>query len=415
MRFLCWVRAVIFLVATLCSTTASSQPTAAGQPVERGTSAIEGQAAEARTGEPLNAVIVRLFQPESGRTAEQQTGADGRYAFADIADGVYTITATSPTHGRSCYGATDWYRVQCEPVPVVRDQRLTDVSFRMLRSASLSGMVVDHEGRAVADAKVATIFAPLDSNRALTGRDGRFELSNILPGENRLVVDPPAVSGAYPQPAFGFPDGGQFLQFAAGGRQINVVIRLPYVPFGSVTAQISGAGPDGLVAMIASAQPRMSRRLKVKDGVVVASGLREGRYYLYARGTAQAGTVAAFRVVDLVDGSYEVSLPLAPTGSIAGQFEAERGGLPPLEGVRVEAVWTHDGVTIDPVLRDDTETAPDGHFRLDGLFGRRRLHVAGLSPEWTVLAIRHRNRDVTTTGVEVSGGGVDVTVVVGRQ
>lgn len=40
---------------------------------------------------------------------------------------------------------------------------------------------------------------------------------------------------------------------------------------------------------------------------------------------------------------------------------SDRGGLVPIGSVRVEATWTHDGVVIEPLARDDVEVGPDGY------------------------------------------------------
>jgi hypothetical protein len=374
---------------------------------------------DAASAEPLGAVVVRLFDPRSMRAAERKTTSEGTYEFAGIADGSYTVTASSETHGRSCYGAVDRYRMQCVSVSVVRDQRLSAVDFRMPRGASIRGVVLDHEGRPVAGAGVASQLGIASGNRAVTARDGSFELTNLMPGEDRLAVQPPATPGASQPPLAFYPLGGQFLEVASGERITGVTIVLPYIAFSSITANVSSSTSDitDVTAMVASATPRMSRRLDLSaEGTGTIDGLREGRYFVYARAQTPRGTVAAFEVVDLVEGGYDVALRLAPIGRITGRIVAERGGIPPVDGLRVEAVWVYDGVSVEPLGRDEVDVGPDGHFEIDRLFGTRILQISGLSPEWRVQAVRHGRTDVISAGVDVAAAAtVDVIIVVSRQ
>jgi len=389
-----------------------------GGPIAAGSASIAGRVVDARSGAPLANVAVRLFEPLSSRGADTKTGADGRYEFTGIAAGEFTVVASSDTHGRTCHGATDLFRVRCGPVAVVRDQRLAGVDFRLPESASISGMVVDHEGRAVAGATVTTMFGPLPGNRFVSGPDGKFQLTNVLPGENRVVVEPAAREGEAEPPVAYYPDGGHFLPFEPGERISGVRVALPRIATREITARVTSdvPGVSGIVTMIASAQPRMSRRLTLSaEGVATVRGLREGRYFIYARGAAPDTSVAAFQVVEVLDGGYEVALSLQPTGRVTGRIVAERGGLPPMDGVRVEASWVQDDAVVEPLARDDAEAGPDGYFRIDHLFGTRVIQLVGLSPEWRVVSIRHGRADVTS-GVDVPAGTtVDLTIVVGRR
>ena len=87
-----------------------------------------------------------------------------------------------------------------------------------------------------------------------------------------------------------------------------------------------------------------------------------------------------------------------------------------MNGVSVEAVWTDDGLMIEPLARDEATVGPDGSFRVDHLFGTRTLKVIGLSPGWRVQSVRLGGRDVTASGVDIAPGAVvDVTIVVARR
>src|SRR6185436_9757734 len=97
---------------------------------------------------------------------------------------------------------------------------------------------------------------------------------------------------------------------------------------------------------------------------------------------------AAFKVVDFVEDSVEVSLKLLSTGSIAGTVVAERGTLLPLDGVSVGASWVHEGAAVTPLDPDRIAVARNGSFRIGDLFGTRQLQLSGLDPQWAIRAIR---------------------------
>ena len=61
----------------------------------------------------------------------------------------------------------------------------------------------------------------------------------------------------------------------------------------------------------------------------------------------------------------------------------------------VGASWIHDGDEVNPLAADEAKVAPDGSFRVDNLFGTRKLQLRALDLEWEVAAIRQDRTDVT--------------------
>ena len=152
--------AFVLMIATLGAAPRAAQFTLCDRS-NPGSSAIGGRVSDAKTGEALawrDRQDVRVADGPLRR--DERPNPDGRYEFAGIADGEFTIVASSDTHGRACHGATDLYQVQCVAVAVVRDQQLSGIDFRMPESAAISGIVVDHEGRGVAGARVMTHVRP---------------------------------------------------------------------------------------------------------------------------------------------------------------------------------------------------------------------------------------------------------------
>ena len=71
---------------------------------------------------------------------------------------------------------------------------------------------------------------------------------------------------------------------------------------------------------------------------------------------------------------------------------------------------------MNPLDINEAPVAADGTFRLDGLFGTRRLQLIGLGPEWEIRSIVHGRTDVTSAGVSVTADAeADVVITVGRR
>jgi hypothetical protein len=201
------------------------------------------------------------------------------------------------------------------------------------------------------------------------------------------------------------------------GEIIELDFHLPPVSIGSIKAVVSGPD-DSVLEQVRVMRPEANEIKNVNvssDGIGYVDGLREGRYIVAARGRSKNQRLAAWQIVHITGGEIEVALPLAHTAIISGYIITEDGGSPPIDAwtVRVEAEWTDGNISLDPLASDDRYVGTNGVFSIDGLFGRRRLHVFGLSYDWRVSAIRHGRSDITSTGIELAAGTMtEITIVV---
>jgi hypothetical protein len=106
---------------------------------------------------------------------------------------------------------------------------------------------------------------------------------------------------------------------------------------------------------------------------------------------------------------------IKPAGTIKGKIVAQQGGLPPLEGVVVAALWVDGDVEINPNAPDQVPVEADGTFRIDGVFGRRAFKLLRLSPEWRVHSILQGRSEITSSIDIPLDTTVDVTIVVTRK
>jgi hypothetical protein len=201
------------------------------------------------------------------------------------------------------------------------------------------------------------------------------------------------------------------------GAAIDIELRVPKITAATIIAQVFGP-PGFAVNSVTLMRPDTMMRLPISltDGVGSVINLREGRYVVTAHGTAGRDRLAAFALVDLVDSDVELSLQLQPAGTVIGRLILERGGLPPVHGVRVAAVWTDGAMPIEPRTTVETGVGPDAVFRFDNLFGTRLFKVVGLPDDWQVTAIRAGRTDITSSGLDVEpGSSAEITIVVARR
>jgi hypothetical protein len=168
---------------------------------------------------------------------------------------------------------------------------------------------------------------------------------------------------------------------------------------------------------LANPDSRLLRSMIVgSDGAASIDDLDEGRYIISATATVGSKTLAAYQLIIVGTGEYDVPLYLEPTATITGRVVVDKGGLPPLQGVIVEAHWVAAGGTkLDLTGPERVPVNPDGSFTMTGLFGRRQLQLFALSNDWQVTAVR-AGRSNVTDGIDLqSGSTTDLTVVVSRR
>ena len=109
-------------------------------------------------------------------------------------------------------------------------------------------------------------------------------------------------------------------------------------------------------------------------------------------------------------------LYLQPAARIAGRIIVEKGAAVAFDGVRVGATWLQDGIEVNPLDVTEAPVAPNGSFKLDGLFGTHKLQLMGLDPEWQIQSIAQDRSDVTGSGVALTADSeAQVVITLGRR
>jgi len=272
-------------------------------------------------GGPVADACVRLLVPGSrfdrytGRTAgtplECRTDATGAFTLRGVHEGTYVLEAVSP--GFRC--------ARIDPVLVPEDVTGETLELRLARGTVVRGRLVDENGAAVPDGRVAHVRGAFDLNLAAARAalaaegiavdpEGAFVLGG-LPAHERAVV----VAGA-------------------AGRVVAVRVvegagddlRLVLAPAASLEGRVHDARGTGIEAARLRLEPVDAGLLDgvlsetsaatEAGGVFGFSALREGAYRLSVQSAAGAASVAA--LVRLPGSTVDVEV----SGSIATVFHA---------------------------------------------------------------------------------------------
>jgi hypothetical protein len=409
-------------------------------PLLTGTASIHGRIFDHLSGKPIEAAEVRLVDTtietetkeirgrtvtarQFTRSARALSGSDGSYTFDGIREGAYRLFVVHRMYLPSCVGPT-FVRGQCDGITVATDQRVDDANLSLSPAGIIRGRVLDKDGRPMQGATVRPEFAnPLlqSANSATSDSDGRFEITWVPPGQALVRVDPPGGRPAWHRvmyyPGVHERDEAQPVTTEAG-KEVEIEIRLREIPTATIRTTLSG--PEGFRVQkmtIANPDSRTLFRMNVSDeGAGSAGDLDEGRYIIAATATVGSDTLAAYQLIIVGSGEYDVPMYLEPTATVTGRIVVDRGGVPPVDGVTVEAHWVASGGTkLDLTGPERVPPSPDGSFTMSGLFGRRQVQLFGMPDEWRVVAVRAGRSDVTA-GIDLAPGSTtEITIVVARR
>ena len=409
-------------------------------PLLTGTASIHGRVIDQLSGKPIEAAEVRLVDTtietetkeirgrtvtsrQFTRSARALSGSDGSYAFDGIREGTYRLFVMHRMYLPSCVGPA-FVRGQCDVITVAPDQRVDAANQALSPGGIIRGRVLDKDGRPLAGATVRSEFSnPVlqSANSATSGDDGRFEITSVPPGQALVRVDPPGGRPVWHRvmyyPGVHERDAAQLVT-TESGKEVEIEIRLREIP--TATLRTTLKGPEGFRVQkmtVANPDTRTLFRMNVSDeGAASVADLDEGRYVIAATAAVGSDTLAAYQLIIVGTGEYDVPMYLEPTATITGRVVIDRGGVPPLDGVTVEAHWVAGGGTkLDLTGPERVSPSPDGAFAMSGLFGRRQIELFGMSDEWRVVAVRAGRSDVTP-GIDLAPGSTtEITIVVARK
>jgi Carboxypeptidase regulatory-like domain len=407
------------------ATAAPTQP-----PPVVGTAGISGIVKNAADDAPLARARVMATSPALPEPRVAITGADGRYALADLPAGAYTITATRTGFASYSYG--QGRSMAGTPVAVANGQQFANVDFPLVAGGVIAGRVLDEDGAAFAGATVdALVHRFQGGSDALfsvatveTDDRGEFRLYGLAPGAYYVSAADPAFTsvstprGVQHYSATYFPgttlvDQARTITVGGSAPPPRVELKLQLVPPARVTGQLiaydtrqflSGAiimSPLGEgVPMVAPEEPQL-----FPDGRFSFASVAPGRYQIRARGQTDRAGSSLFAVysIEVFGRDLEgIRMTLRPGAVLDGTvtFESVRGSrAPDLSTLRVRAPLV-DGNAFGDSLTGTVKSG--GAYVLRGIMkGSHQLVVDGLSPPWVLKSVSYRGKDITDAQLAV--------------
>jgi len=133
--------------------------------------AVAGTVARADTGEPLKKATVTLWSHDSvERSAFAITDAQGRFQFDKVEPGTYSLDASHNGFVKLGYGQ----KKHGDPganLTLAAGQKMTDLVFKLPRTASITGHVMDEDGQALPNVEVKVYQT--------SGRNGKDQFGAI--------------------------------------------------------------------------------------------------------------------------------------------------------------------------------------------------------------------------------------------
>jgi hypothetical protein len=178
-------RALISVVVVMFAALLSAQKPI----VPSGTAEIGGVAVDSATRQPVRRAIIRVTAPSLRGAREMPTDDAGRFTFAGLPAGRYTMTARKSGYLEMSYGSLRRRGVG-SPITVGDGEKKTDLTFALARGAVITGTVTYPSGRPAAGIGVQAfertqvagrlMMAPGDS--MVTDAQGGFRFADLAAG-----------------------------------------------------------------------------------------------------------------------------------------------------------------------------------------------------------------------------------------
>jgi hypothetical protein len=177
----------------------ASPPATAITQADQQLCAVSGTIISAATGEPLRKAEVTMHQRNAGPDKDVSALSDsaGRFSFETLPPGRYDLSVSHVGYVATSYGARD----PASPGAVLSlmpGQKITELIFRLYRTISIVGRLLDQDGDPIQNAEVTlalrrTLHGKIQidpQQTALTDDRGEYRVWGISPGKYVLVASP---------------------------------------------------------------------------------------------------------------------------------------------------------------------------------------------------------------------------------
>lgn len=189
---------------------AASTASATGEAPKKGK--LTGSVVNSVSKEPVRRAEVSLmpvgvtgaFGPEGPPgTRRATTDQEGKYVFADVDKGRYTLTGQKSGFLRGSYGSRSPMSIGTQ-IELSEGQTLGDLKIELIPQGVISGRVVDEENEPLQNVQVMLMRRQyqrgtrmmMPSGNAQTNDRGEFRILNVPPGQVILQISPARMMGA---------------------------------------------------------------------------------------------------------------------------------------------------------------------------------------------------------------------------
>ena len=388
-------------VALLLAMTAALSSRAASQTAapSSNTALVLGRVVDAATGQGVSSAVVRLMLGGKPVGAAALADADGRFVFEGLGAGAYTLTSERPGYFDSAFGQR---RPTGAGLPLLLSDgaRRGDVTIRMWPWSSITGTVIDEQGRRVPNVPVEAVrklpdgsVASDDGVSAVTDSRVEYHLQPLAPGAYVVL---------------------------ARCRSIN----LPVAATTTLPAErVVSAPPAGSDDPTYVVDPVLHSILAVTGPVRDGDPGSRARQYAYVT-SYYGGAPSLWQASSVAVGlgktvtSIDIAVVLRPTIRVSGTISGPQG---PAPGALVRVLSTDvDAADIDSATPDvaaaisgDSGTftlpaVPEGNYLLDVTMTRANQ---GFAIDWTRIGltvpaprvVSRAGRDGAPTSAELDG------------
>jgi protocatechuate 3,4-dioxygenase beta subunit len=412
---------------------------------EKKFASVEGKLIDDKTGEPIRRANVSLMQMTLQPTMTMgpppntvvATDAEGKFTFSRVEPGRYMLSAEKAGYVRQQYGSRAAQMGPGTTLTIEAGQKITNIDFRLLPQAVITGKVVDDEGEPVPHVMVSMLRQmpmsrqPLSTMAMSTNDVGEFRLANVAPGRYTIRAElrggmpgmPTTTPAADPNvegtlgyvstyyPGVTDPASATPINVTAGQQLAGVDIRLRKDRVFQVMGKVQGA-PAGNRLQV-TLQPQVARGAMQSynfggggsskpDGSFTISNVLPGSYDAIVMTFEMGGrpqmvgrtpvTVTNRNVADLV---IQAGVPL----DLVGRVIVEGDGVAKPSGqVMIQPVQPL------PMFAPPSRIQDDGTFKINGVAREKfYLHVTGLEADAYVKSVRAGDIDVTSQGLDLTG------------
>jgi protocatechuate 3,4-dioxygenase beta subunit len=345
---------------------------------------VTGSVVESKSGEAVRKALVLLRRDPNLAAIGTLTDASGKFAFRHLEPGSYTVAVEKDgwvvARGSKTASTT-----------ITAGQAAPGVTLKMLKTAAISGRVVDADGDPLAGATIQVVSEPARkggpwNSGASTNDRGEYRAYHVAPGQYRICavyagrarrmdVQMQSATPAYPRVCFPGNPHCSVYTVEAGTDLQGVDFQMVAARAVNVRGHVIVQGSERPMFLMVALQPATGTAesatpdaiVKDADGKFEFQGVLPGRYRLTVTGVSVGAEakLGAAKMIDVADIDLNgVEVTLAPPKRIGGRVVVPEGRKVP------------SSVMVVLLPRDKGDNQAGGMAQVSAMgFGRRCLAI----------------------------------------